>query len=71
MNKEQKLTQTTDPAIAVEPVLATVPFEYDDFYDDDFDEYDDEDDDDYYEREQEELQERAMNCTCGAWKLSK
>jgi hypothetical protein len=52
-------------------VLATVPFENDDFYDDDFDEYDNDNDDDYYERQQEELQERAMNCTCGAWKLGK
>ena len=29
------------------------------------------DDDDYYERQQEELQERAFECTCGAWKLGK
>ena len=42
---------------------------------DDFDDYDDSDEndyeDDFYERQQEELQERAMECTCGAWKLGK
>jgi hypothetical protein len=41
-------------------VLATVLF--DDYFDDD---------DDYMERHEEEMQERASNCTCGAWKMSK
>lgn len=70
MSTEQ--SNTTKTAMTADPLLATVHFANDDFYDDDFDEYDeDEDDDDYYERQQEELQERAMNCTCGAWKLGK
>ena len=38
----------------------------------DEDDYSDEyNPDDFYERQQEELQERAMECTCGAWKLGK
>jgi len=48
-------------------VLATVPF--DDYFDDDDDYFGD--DDDYMERHEEEMQERASNCTCGAWKMSK
>ena len=71
MNKEQRPLQNTKPAIAVEPVLATVHYIDDDVFYDDYDEDSDYDDDDYFEREQEELQERAMNCTCGAWKMSK
>ena len=74
MKKENKTSQTTEHAIAVEPVLATVP-SIADYYDEDFDDYDDRDendyDDDFYERQQEELQERALDCTCGAWKLGK
>jgi hypothetical protein len=67
MTTENKTSQTTESAIAVEPVLANVIFDDDDF-DDDSDEYDP---DDFYERQQEELQDRAMDCTCGAWKLGK
>ena len=55
----------------VNRVLATVHYIDDDVFYDDYDEDSDYDDDDYYEREHEELQERAMNCTCGAWRMSK
>lgn len=40
--------------------------EEDDIFDDDL-----HDDDYYWEREQEELQQRAMDCECGAWQILK
>jgi hypothetical protein len=33
------------------------------------DSYPDDDDTDWAERKEEELQERASNCTCGAWQI--
>ena len=62
----EETLNTNENSNCANRVLATVPFD-----NDDFDEYDNDNDDDYYERQQEELQERAMYCTCGAWKLGK
>ena len=79
-------TNTHEPGNRANHVLSTAPFDDyydddddddycgDDYYDDDDDDDycgDDDDDDDYFERQQEELQERASNCTCGAWQVSK
>jgi hypothetical protein len=56
----------------VKPTEQESPKVPNDFYDDDEDYDDDYYDDDYYqERREEELQERASNCTCGAWRMSK
>ena len=67
MNELQQNNQNGTANIADDRVLATVPF--DDYFDDDDDYFGD--DDDYMERHEEEMQERASNCTCGAWKMSK
>ena len=48
--------------------MPKIPIDFDDDEDYDDDYYDD---DYYWERIEEELQERAYNCTCGAWQITK
>lgn len=38
---------------------------------DEYDNWDDEDEDDIEERRETERYERALNCSCGAWQISK
>lgn len=83
MNEEQNINEPQDPAFLVGAVMRSCVLCNETFSgkdkaifcprceDEDWDDDDGRDDDFYQEQRERELEERAANCDCGAWQMTK